>query len=147
VFLLFEAKGETRAYRDLEVIFREGDPGSEMFVIKSGKVKITKKVRGIVANIAVLQPGDFLAEMALFDDQPRSATATAVGRVELITYDKDSLGESIKGDPAMAFRMLETMSKRLRKIDDEVATLIAKGLLPKEEAERIRRYTFAGTFD
>jgi CRP-like cAMP-binding protein len=142
-----EAKGETRSYRDLDVIFREGDSGEEMFLIKSGKVKITKKTSGIVANIAVLEPGDFFAEMSLFDDKPRSATATALGRVELLAYDRDSLRETVQSDPTVALKMLETMSHRLRKIDAEVAALIAKGLLPREEAERIRRYTFSGTFD
>lgn len=144
---MFEAKGETRTYRDLEMIFREGDPGNEMFLIKSGKVKITKKIQGIVANIAVLGPGEFFAEMTLFDNQPRSATATAVGRAELVAYDRAALAESIKGDPNVAFAMLEAMSRRMRKIDDEMTRLIAKGLLPKEEAEKIRRYTFAGTYD
>ncbi len=144
---MLKAKGETKSYRDLEVIFREGDTGKEMYIIKSGKVKITKKMRGLVANIAVLEPGDFFAEMALFEDSPRSATATAMGKVEVIAYDKNALAESIKEDPGIAFKMLEVMSKRIRKIDDEVTGLIIKGLLPKEEAEKIRRYTFAGTYD
>lgn len=144
---MFEGKGETRTYRDLEVIFREGEPGSEMYLIKSGKVKITKKMQGIIAKIAVLEPGEFFAEMALFENQPRSATATALGKVELVAYDKATLTESIKEDPALALTMLEAMSRRVRSIDEEVTRLIAKGLLPKEEAEKIRRYTFAGTYN
>lgn len=143
---MIEGEGKIRTYRDLDVIFREGDPGDEMYVIKTGKVKLTKKVQGVVANIATLEAGDFLAEMALFDSQPRSATATASGKVELVAYDKAALAESIKADPSIALEMLGTMSGRLREIDDEVAKLVAKGLLPKGDAQNIRRYTYAGTY-
>lgn len=144
---MFETKGETKTYRDLDVIFREGDSGTEMYVIKSGKVQITKKMQGIVVKIAVLEPGDFFGEMALLENQPRAATTTALGKVEVSAYDKDALAEGIKGDQTLAFKLLEAMGQRVRRIDEEVTRLIAKGLLPKEEAQKIRRYTFAGTFD
>lgn len=143
---LLDAQAAVRKYRDLEVIFREGDPGNEMYVIRSGRVKLTKKVQGIVANIATLGPAEFFAEMALFADQPRSATATADGKVELIVYDKGTLIDAVKADPAIALKMLEAISQRIRKIDEEVARLIVKGLLPADEAHRIRRYTFASTW-
>lgn len=144
---MFEAEGEKRTYRDLEVIFREGDSGNEMYFIKSGKVKITKKLQGVIAKIAVLEAGDFLGEMALWENHPRSATATAIGKVEAIAYEREALAQGIKEDPQVAFEMLAAMGQRLRKVDEEVTRLIAKGLLPKAEAEKIRRYTFAGTYD
>ena len=143
---MLEAVGKPATCRDLDVIFREGDAGGEMYVIKSGRVKLTKKTHGIVATIATLEAGDFFAEMSLFDDAPRSATATAVGKVELVAYDKQTLTDSIARDPAIALSMLAAMSRRIRAIDDELAQLVAKGLLPKEQATALRRYTFAGAW-
>ena len=65
----------TRIYRK-GPIFREGDDGSTMFVIKSGRVMITKNMYGIMVKIAELGPGDHFGEMSLLEGQPRSATAT-----------------------------------------------------------------------
>lgn len=124
------------------MIFREEDEAREMYVIKSGKVKITKKMYGIMVKIAELGAGDFFGEMALLDGTPRSATALAMGKVQLAAFDQSELINFIKGDPVMTLKMLKAMSQRLRKIDDELTKLVVKGRLPKEEVKKIGKYTF-----
>lgn len=144
---MLEEGGIPKTYRDLEVIFHEGDAGDEMYVIKKGKVKLTKKMQGIMTKVAVLEDGDFFGEMALFEDAPRSATAIALGKVQVVSYNKDALTQHIKNDPTIALKMLKAMSQRVRKMGDEATALTVKGLLPKEAADKIKRYTFAGTYD
>lgn len=139
--------GELKKFKDMEIIFREDDEGKEMFLINSGKVKITKNLRGYMARIAILNEGDFFGEMALFEDAPRSATAMALENTEVLALDKEALLKLIQSDPNMALNMLKKMSERIRKIDEELTRLIVKGLLPKEEAQKISRYTLAGFHD
>ena len=124
-------------YYSKEPIFREGDQGDEMYVIKSGRVVITKNMYGIMVKIAELGAGDHFGEMALLEGTPRSAFALADTPVELEVYDHDALMERIAGDPEFAFAMLRAMSHRLRQIDERLTDLVAKGRLPKEEAWRI----------
>ncbi|MDI6689896.1 MAG: cyclic nucleotide-binding domain-containing protein [Actinomycetota bacterium] len=120
-------EGEAREYQDGEVIFNECDPGKEMFIIQSGKVKVTKKImretEEIETTLAILKKGDFFGEMALFEDRPRSATVTAMSKTEVLVIDKERLKSLIREDPDFALKMLEKMSHRIREIDDQVERL------------------------
>jgi len=138
---LVKAKKVSKTFRD-KVIFWEGDEAKEMYVIESGRVKITKRVYGIMVKIADLEKGDFFGEMALLDNAPRSATALAMGKVQLAAYNQSELTNFIKSDPEMTIKMLKAMSQRLRKIDSELTQLVAKGRLPKEEVKKIGKYSF-----
>ena len=122
-------------------IFWEGDKADSMFVIREGKVKITKNVHGIMVGIAELGPGDYFGEIGLLDGKPRSASALAETRVEVEEYDRKGLAELIVAQPEFAFTMLRAMSKRLRQVDERLADLVAKGRLPKEDAARIGMHT------
>ena len=110
-----------RVYADKEIIFGEGDKGEIMYVVQSGKVKITKLTHAGELTLATLQGGDIFGEMALFDKLPRSATATALGNARVLGIDKKKLFRSISHDPTMMFKMLETMSARIRKLNDKLA--------------------------
>ncbi len=109
-----------KVYSDNDIIFREGESGDVLYVIQSGKVRITKKIPSGDLTIAVLNEGDIFGEMAIFDRLPRSATAMAYGKARILTVDKKKLFQTISKDPTLAFKIVETMSKRIRKIDDEL---------------------------
>jgi CRP/FNR family cyclic AMP-dependent transcriptional regulator len=117
--------GLGRLYADGEIICSEGDKGDGMYVIQSGKVKITKKAGPDGLEIAVLGKGEIFGEMALFDRMPRSATATAMGEARVLTVDKKKFFSIVSRDPTMAFKILESLSQRVRRLDDEVARLRA----------------------
>ena len=121
-------------------IFREGDDGDAMYVIKSGRVKITKNMYGIMVKIAELGPGDHFGEMSLLEGARRSAFALADTQVELEVLDLGALMERIVEDPEFAFAMLRTMSRRIRQIDERLTDLVARGRLPREEAMRISQH-------
>lgn len=117
-----------KGYSDDEVIFREGEKGERMYVIQSGKVKITKEMPSGEITIATLESGEVFGEMALFSRQPRCATARALGDTRILSVDKKKLFSTISSDPTLVFKILESMSVRLRKIDEEFA-ILKKGKL------------------
>src|SRR5438105_12720146 len=69
------------------ILFSEGDDGEEMYVIQSGRVQLTRMVRGREAHLATLPPGEFFGEMAIVNNQPRSATATVLEDAHLLVID------------------------------------------------------------
>lgn len=112
-----------RAYRDGAVVFQEGDQGDCMYVIQSGSVKIVKHTPEGDVHIATLKEGEIFGEMALFERLPRSATATAMGDTRLLTVDKKKFFASISRDPSLAFKILEAMSARTRRLSAEYTKL------------------------
>jgi CRP/FNR family transcriptional regulator, cyclic AMP receptor protein len=109
-----------RIYSDGEIIFREGDAGDALYVIQSGKITITKKATSGELVIATLQSGEIFGEMALFDGLPRSATARASGNARILTVDKKRLFSTISRDPTLVFKLVESMSQRIRTLDEEL---------------------------
>jgi CRP-like cAMP-binding protein len=104
-------------YRSDSVIMREGQTGAYMYVVKEGHVAIA--VRDHV--VAVVKPGGTFGEMALVDQSPRSATATAMTECELLSIDRASLMEAVKAQPAFAFALLRAIAERLRHMNAQVA--------------------------
>ena len=110
-----------KIYADGEVIFHEGSTGDVMYVIQSGKVTITKKTASEEIAIATLDSGEIFGEMALFDRLPRSATAVASGEARVLSIDKKKLFSTISRDPTLVFKIIESMSTRIRRLDEELA--------------------------
>lgn len=107
-------------YKDGSIIFEENSVGKEMYIIISGKVKITKERNATETILATLEEGEFFGEMSLFDNSPRSATVKAVGDVRLLEINQKNFLKKISKDPSLAFRILEKMSQRIRIVDEKV---------------------------
>lgn len=116
-----ETGGVGKVYHDGEVIIRQGEVGDCMYVIQSGKAEVVEETNGQTVRLAVLSENDFFGEMAIFEHQVRSATVRALGAVRALTVDKKTLLRRIQQDPALAFRILEHICNRLRKLDCELA--------------------------
>lgn len=112
-----------KIYQDGEVIVRQGDVGECMYVIQDGQVEVVIEENGIEVVLAERGEGEFFGEMAIFDRDVRSATVRAKGQVRAITVDKKSFLRRIHKDPSLAFRIVETMSHRIRELGDDVARL------------------------
>ena len=111
-----------KVYSDGEVIFKEGSEGQVMYIIQTGKVSITKQTSsGEVVVLNTIGKGDVLGEMSLFDRMPHSATASAVGDARILTVDKRKLFKLISGDPTAVFKIIQSMSSRIRKLSDELS--------------------------
>jgi len=116
-----------KVYEDGETIIRQGEVGDCMYVIQDGKVEILVEGDGGEVQLAVRDEGDFIGEMAIFDRDVRSATVRAMGQVRVLTVDKKNFLRRIHQDPSLAFRIVETMSRRIRELTDEIARL--KGII------------------
>jgi len=109
-----------KTYNGGETIVRQGEVGDCMYAIQQGRVEVVQEVQGKEVPLAVRGEGDFFGEMAIFEREVRMATVRAVGDVRVLTVDKRNLLRRIQEDPSLAFRMLETMSRRIRELSEEV---------------------------
>ncbi len=107
-------------------LFKEGEVGREMFVIQSGKVKITKKVRGEEQVLATLGPGEFFGEMAILNNKPRSATAATLEECKMLVIDPKTFELMLKNNIEIAVRMIKKLSQRLQEADDQIESLLYK---------------------
>lgn len=114
-----------RFYADGEVVARQGDVGDCMYMIQEGLVEIVLEEHGTEVVLREAGRNELLGEMAIFDRAPRSATIRAKGRARILTLDKRNFLRRINEDPSLAFRMIETMSHRVRELSHEVAELQA----------------------
>ncbi len=112
-----------KVYLDGDVIIRQGDVGDCMYVIQEGQVEIILESQGKEIQLQVHGPGAFFGEMAIFDKDVRSATVRALGDAMVLTVDKKNLMRRVHEDPSLAFKLVETMSQRIRELVDKVVTL------------------------
>jgi len=111
--------------RSGEKVFREGDEGDRAFIIDSGNIEISRiKPDGSKLVLSVLGRGDLFGELALIDDKERSATAEALGDVELISLDRDIFMRHTGMESSQLRKVLSLFSTRLRKTD-ELAMVLA----------------------
>ena len=117
-----------RLYRKSEVIFEKSSTGEEMYIVCSGKVQLYAKLQnGRRAVVAVLKPGEHFGEMALVDRSPRSATAVAMqDNTALVVLDKPKFLYLVQQQPDFAFTIMETLSKRIRDTNAQLAQAKAK---------------------
>lgn len=122
-----------RPLRKGQVLFREGDHGEEMFLVRRGTIVISKPVTGRVEQVlARIGPGDFFGEMALFDRSPRSATVQADSDAVLLVLDREAMRRLTELSPraAAAFfhALVQVFIERLRASGDLVAEVTRWGL-------------------
>ncbi len=116
--------GRRMLYKPGELIFSEGQSGRDMYVVESGRVRIFLTAEDRELTLAVLQRGDFFGEMALLEDLPRSAGATALEDVCLIAIEKDDFKCLIQEHPEIAMKVLSRFSRRLRDADNLINLLL-----------------------
>lgn len=115
-----------RTCADGEILFRQGDPGDFLLVVLEGQLEIVREEGGHATVIRVAGKDELVGEMAVFDRAPRSATVRARGRTRVLTLDKRNFLRRIHEDPTLAFRIVETMSRRVRELTAQVVALRAR---------------------
>ncbi|OGP98143.1 MAG: hypothetical protein A2Z51_09320 [Deltaproteobacteria bacterium RBG_19FT_COMBO_52_11] len=110
------------------ILFREGDPGHEMFIIQKGKVRVRKRVGGAEKVLAELSDGEFFGEMALLMGMDRSATVEVMEDSKILVISPNTFEGLLKNNVEIALKMLRKMAARLRALDEhfEAALLEAK---------------------
>jgi CRP-like cAMP-binding protein len=108
------------------VLFSEGDKGEEMYIIQSGKVKISKKIRGVEKTLATLEKGEFFGEMAILNDKPRSATAETIEDSDMLVIDRKTFDTLLRSNVEIAIRFIKRLADRLREANDQMEALMIR---------------------
>jgi CRP-like cAMP-binding protein len=116
-----------KTYTDGQIIVEQGSVGDCMYVIQEGEVEVLVEKQGRQVTLATLGEKELFGEMAIFEKELRSATVRAIGDVRVITVDKKSFLRRIHEDPSLALRIVETMSRRIRELDGELALAQTEG--------------------
>jgi CRP-like cAMP-binding protein len=115
-----------------EKLFSAGDPGEEMFVIRSGSVRVYLEAAGIEKTLAILGPGEFVGEMSVLNSKPRTADAIMHETGELLVIKGRVLEEMIVHNTEIALRLIKRLAKRL-----ETADSLIKVLIHRDAKERV----------
>ncbi len=121
---LFQRFG--RSFPRGAVLFREGEPGHEMFVVQSGRVHISKAVGDVEKILTTLGGGEFFGEMSILNDRPRSATATCAEDCRLIVIDPRTFETMIRSSAEIALRLIKKLANRLQAADDQIENLLLR---------------------
>ncbi len=113
-----------RDYRAGDVLFREGERGEEMYVIQSGVVQILKRVGGEDRPLATLGRGEFVGEMAILNDKPRTATVVALEDSKVLVIDGQTLEQMITSSAEIALRLVKKLARRLDSADEMIQILL-----------------------
>ena len=107
------------------LILTQGDEGETLFLIRSGQVKISVVAEdGREVILSVLGAGSFFGEMALLDDQPRSAHVFAMEETQLLGLRREDFRAQLARSPQLGIALLRELSRRLRRADDTIASLM-----------------------
>jgi CRP/FNR family cyclic AMP-dependent transcriptional regulator len=108
-----------------ERLFAEGDTGDKLYIIVSGKIKLTKAAPDGRENLlSVHGPGEMFGELSLFDPIPRTSSASAITNTRLAAIAHDDLRAWLSSRPEVAMHLLQALAQRLRRINEVKADLV-----------------------
>ena len=108
-----EPTGSNQIFQDGQVVFCENEPGNDLYILQRGKVRITKFIKGNDVQLNVMNPGDIFGEMALLENKPRSASATAIEETELLVINKQNFEIMTVKQPQLMTRIITILSERI----------------------------------
>lgn len=121
---LLTNRATVRSYAKNAIIVNEGDEGNSLFVIESGSVKaFLSDENGKEVVLSTQGPGEYFGDLALFDDEPRSASVMALEPCKVMIITKNQLREAIAEDPQIGFSLLHGLAVRVRVLTENVRTL------------------------
>jgi CRP/FNR family transcriptional regulator len=124
-FLQLAERARTRLFKRGETLFRKDDPGTHLYVVLDGAVKIALPGEfGQEALVAIMRTGDFFGELALFDGSPRSASATALEDTRAALLARDDFLTFLETHPGAVRVVLDALAKTIRRLSDRVEDLI-----------------------
>ena len=116
-----------------EIIFSEGDIGTEMYILQSGTVELFKSIGGEIRVLATLEKGDFFGEMSVLEDLPRNASARAKTDVEMVRINGALFDTMLKNNPEIAIRMMRKLSRRLREVTAMLEEALGRRVAEEEQ--------------
>jgi CRP/FNR family transcriptional regulator/CRP/FNR family cyclic AMP-dependent transcriptional regulator len=133
-----------RTFQRAETIFHKGDPGTGLYLITNGQVKVVvPSETGEEALLTILESGDLFGELALFDGLPRSATVVALQKTEVLLLRREDFLAFVDRNPDVAIALLAVLSRRLRatnELIEEAVFLDVPGRLAKRLLDLAERH-------
>ena len=110
-----------------EHVFQFGDPGSAMYIVRSGEVEIfVKNDQGEKIVLETSQPGDIFGEISLLDGGSRTAWVVALSETELLRLDREHFEDYVRQYPPAALNLLSVAARRLRKSDEMIRRTVTR---------------------
>lgn len=106
------------------IVFRQGDPGQSVYIIRSGEVRVVKAANGKYRVVSTLGPGEVFGEMAVLTGRPRSATAQVTSDAELLRVPAQRLEEMLSGAGELPIRLLKRLAERLDQANRLIDVLV-----------------------
>ncbi len=111
-----------------QIIFKENEDGEQMYIIQEGSVKISKMIAGKEHILAILNKGDFFGEMAIVSRLKRTATATAVGEVQLLAFNREGFITMIEKNAKIGLNIIDKLCRRIESANQQIKMLVKKDI-------------------
>ncbi|MEO6857773.1 MAG: Crp/Fnr family transcriptional regulator [Solirubrobacteraceae bacterium] len=110
-----------RSFQGGEAVFHEGDESDTCYVVRSGHVRAVREhTDGRTLTLATLGPGDIFGELAIFDEERRSATVEALDDIEVVAILAADMRRMLRQHPDIAVKLLAALSRRLRETNERL---------------------------
>jgi CRP/FNR family cyclic AMP-dependent transcriptional regulator len=120
-----------------DLLFSQGDPSHELFVVADGRIAIaTRSTDGRESMVAVLEAGGLFGELGLFDDEPRSADARALTDTQVVALTYDDVRSVLQARPEILWVIVRLLAQRLRATDEALADAVFLDV-PARTAKRL----------
>ena len=114
----------TRGFSKNVILINEGDPGNTLYIILSGKVKVfLRNEQGKEVILTYQGPGEYFGEMALIDEEPRSASVMTLEPSKFLVISRNDFMQCLGLNPEVAIHLIKHLSRRLRTLTDNVKSL------------------------
>jgi CRP/FNR family cyclic AMP-dependent transcriptional regulator len=102
------------------ILFRDGDPATEAFLLQEGRVRLIKHAGAMERSLRVVRPGDLFGEGALVKGTLRTSTALALDDTVVLAFDQATFDQVLSSSPEVAARVLSQLIRRLRDAEDQI---------------------------
>jgi CRP/FNR family transcriptional regulator, cyclic AMP receptor protein len=113
-----------RSFVPGELLFSDGDPGTEAYLLQEGRIRLIKRVGAAERSLRLLRPGDLFGESALVVGAARSSTAVASTAGSVLVIDQRTLEQILSAYPAVGMRVMQQLVRRLRDAEDQIEVLM-----------------------
>jgi CRP/FNR family transcriptional regulator len=111
-----------RSFEPGQVVFREGDASDTCYIVRSGRARAVREhMDGRTITLATFGPGDIFGELAMFEDELRSATVEAVQPTEVVAVLGGDMRRLMVEHPEISIRLVVALGRRLRETNDRLA--------------------------
>ena len=133
-----------RRFKRSEVVVEQGEKSNTLFIILTGRVRVvTSDKRGREVILATLQPGDYIGEMSLIDNEPHSATVRAEVQTDMLILGRAEFARCLPENSSLSYAIMRGLVQRLRSADRQIESLalldvygrVARTLLDMSEME------------